>query len=465
MAASMVAFRFQEKSRRRNALRNFWILTAAVLGCCLPALAQNLVPLPELNSRRLLNDLHVTVASTKNTGDNMTIGLVVRYGSAFDPAEKGGMANLVSQMFMRATNDLTSKGIQDELAFLGATLEVRCDWDGFRFLLNGPSSKYERALFLLYQVVAEAQFTEADFKAAKESILQKIQRPPDPRQRIHRQLENVLFSGTTYGRPIEGDQRSLSAITLGDVRFFYKKFFSPGEASLLIVGNVTESLVLQRVSRIWGLWVRDEDVPPTFLVPRKPAGRQIFLEDDPDSPAAQFIVGNLFPRREDPIYAYALLAAQIFQERLTKLLPTSLLTVGYEGRRMSGPFFVQGQAAADQAVEQIQKIRDAADELKNTLIAKEELAAAQKKVIESFYRQFGTTAGICDVLVDSELYHLGSNYAVLFPDQIRRCDVDALKETANNWIFPSGEVILIRGPAATLKLLLEPLGSPHPLIP
>jgi len=273
MAANMIAFRFQGKIMRRNGLRNSWILTAAVLGCCLPALAQNPVPLPELNSRRLLNDLHVTVATTRNTGDNMTIGLVMRYGSSFDPAEKGGTANLVSQMFMRATNDLTSKGIQDELAFLGATLEVRCDWDGFRFLLNGPSSKYERALLLLYQVVAEAQFTEADLKAVKESVLQKIQRPPDPRQRIRRQLENVLFNGTTYGRPIEGDQRSVSAIALGDVRFFYKKFFSPSQASLLIVGNVSESLVFQRVARIWGLWIREDDVPATFLEPRKPAGR------------------------------------------------------------------------------------------------------------------------------------------------------------------------------------------------
>ena len=174
-----------------------------------------------------------------------------------------------------------------------------------------------------------------------------------------------------------------------------------------------------------------------MLFARARQRRQIFLEDDPNSPAAQFIVGNLFPRRDDPIYAYALLAAQVFQERLTKLLPTSLLTVGYEGRRMSGPFYVQGQAAADQAVEQIQKIRNAADELKNTAITKEELGAAQQKAIENFYRELGTTAGICNVVLDSELYHLGSNYAVLFPDQIRRCDVDALKETANNWIFPS----------------------------
>ncbi len=440
-------------------------MIASTLLCCAPALAQKPVLPPELNSIRLLNDLHVTVAQTPRLGDDMTIGLVVRYGAAFDPADKSGLSNLVSRMFLKATAERTSKDIQNELALLGATIEVKCDWDGFRFVLNAQSSKHERALLLLYEIVAEAQFSEADFTAVKDSILQDLRKPPDPRRQIHRQLERILFSGTTWGRPIEGDLKSVSGITLGDVRFFYRKFFSPSQSSLLIVGNVPESLVFQRARRIWGVWVQNDNVPFTFPSPRKPAGRQIYFEDDPNSPAAQFIFGNLFPSREDPVFGNALLAAYIFQERLTKLLPTSLVTVGYDGRRMSSPFYVQGQAAADQAVNELQKIGDAANDLKNKAVSKEELSDAQQKVVEEFNRNLGTTSGICDLVLDSELYLLGSNYAAVVPDQIRRCDADAIKDAANNWIFPSGEILLIRGPAATLKPALGPLGSYQQLTP
>ena len=460
----MIAFLFQGQTMTRYGIRNSLILIAAIALCCVPAWAQKQVPLPELNSKRLLNDLHITVASTPNMSDDMMIGLVIGYGSAFDPLpDKSGLANLLSQMFLRATANKSAKGIRDELEALGASIEVKCDWDGFRFILNGQSSKYEGSLLLLYELVAEAQFTEPDFKAVRESILQSIQKPPDPRQRIHRQLEKVLFAGTTYGRPIEGDQRSVSGITLGDVRVFYRKYFSPSQASLIVVGNVPESDVIQKASRIWGVWVRNDDVPFTFKSPLKPAGRQIFLEDDPGSPAAQFIVGNLFPQREDPLFGSAMLAAQIFQDRLTKLLPSSLLTVGYEGRRMASPFYVQGQAAADQTVDQLQKIREAADDLKNSTVSKEELEAAQQKVIEEFNRGLSTTYGICSMILDSELYRLGSNYATIFPNQILRFDADAIQEAARNWIFPIGEVMLIRGPANSLKPALSPLGSPRPL--
>jgi zinc protease len=426
---------------------------------CTSVLAQDTVPLPELSSKRLLNDLQITVASSPNMGDSLTIGLVVRYGSAFDPAGKGGLANLVSRMFVKATTDRTLKDIQDELAYLGATIEIQCDWDGFRFLLRGQSSKYERSLLLLYQIAGEAKLEEADFSAVKQSILEDLQKPPDPRKRIYSRFEGVLFSGTTYGRPLGGTPASVSAITLGDVRFFYRRYFSPSQAALIIVGNVPASQVLQRASRIWGVWVRNDDIPFTFLPPRKPAGRQIYLEDDPDSPSAQFIIGSLFPPREDPSYQNALLAARILQERLTKLLPTSLLTVDSRGRRLASPFYIQGQAAADQAIEQIQKIQNAVEEIKRAPVSNEELAAAQELILNAFNRELSSADGLCSVMMDAELYHLGSNYAVLFPDQIRRCDVNAIRQAANDWIFPGGEVLLISGPSAILKPGLTLLGS------
>jgi zinc protease len=426
---------------------------------CIASLARGASPLPDLASRRLLNDLQVTVAPAPAMGGEMTIGLIVRYGSAFDPEGKAGLANLLSRMFLKATLDKNQKDIQDELANLGATIEIKCDWDGFRFLLKGQSATYERALLLLYQIVGEAKFNEADFAQVKQSLLQELKKPFDPDRRIRAQFDNVLFDGTTYGRPPEGTPISIAGTALGDVLHFYHKFFSPGQASLLIVGDVPAPAVLQKVSRIWGVWVRVDDVPFTFAQPRTPAGRQIFLDDDPNSPAAQFIIGNLFPSREEPAYVSALLAARILQQRLTALLPTSLLTVGSEGRRMTSPFYVQGQAAVDQVVDQIKKIQAAAQKMKNEAVSNDELSAAQKQVTDAFNRALGTTDGLCNILLDAELYRLGNNYAVLFPDQVRKCDAESIKEAANAWIIPGGEVLLMRGPVETLKPLLTPLGS------
>ncbi len=438
-----------------------------VLASAQPPSAQNPsgpqpVVYPEISYKRLLNDLQVVVASTPSLGESMAIGLVTRYGSAFDPADKGGLAYLVSRMFMKATQDRTAKDIQDEMNYLGATIDVRCDWDGIRFILRGQSTRFERSLLLLYQVVGEAVFNEADFIKVKEELLAMLDKPADPRQKVRARFESALFQGTTYGRSLYGSKGSLANITVGDVRLFYRRYFSPHPAALVVVGSAPSPMVQQKATRIWGVWVRKDEVPFTFLPPRAPSSRNVLLEDEPASPAAQFVLGNLCPRRDEPGFLSGLLAARILQERLTAALPTSLVTVGVDGRRLSSPLYVQGQAAADQALVEIKKILEVADEFKGSGVSPEELAGAKKRMIEELRKSLGTTDTLCDLLLESELYRLGTNYLAAFPDLINRNTVETVKEAGKLWIFPGGLLVYVRGPAASLKSGLESLGSFQP---
>ncbi len=455
-------------SRLRLLMRRPWkcafVTTLLLAVCCgRVAWAQNTPVLPEVSAKRLLNDLQVIFASTPHLGDNMTIGVVLRYGAVYDPLGKGGLANLVSRMLFRGAIDRTRKDLRDELSVLGASVDVRCDWDGIRVLLRGHSTRVERSLLLLYQAVGEAVFTDEDFAEVKAELLEQTARPEDPRQRIRLQFERAIFGDTSYARRITGTRASLQNISIGDVRLFYRRYFSPGAASLVIVGSAPPQLLLQKASRIWGVWVRRDDVPFTFLPPRTPAARTIYAEDDPDSPAAQFILGSLWPQRGDPAYYPSMLATRILQERLTKALPTSLLTVAAEGRRMSGPFFIQGQAAADQVVGEIRRVLDAVDNLKTAEPLPAELTDVRTNWIAEFNRNLESVDGVCSTIMDSELYRLGTNYAASFSGILELCDPDAVQAAAKEWILPGGVVILVRGSMAALKSQLETLGVVQPI--
>ena len=443
------------------------ILLVASIICAYPAVSysQAAAVLPELTSKRLLNDLQIIVAENPGFGDDLTIGLIVRYGSAFDLSGKGGTAYLLSQLFMRGTLDKSAKDIQDELADLGASVEIQVNWDGYRFLLHGHSPKFERSLLVLQQIVTEAEFTDEDFEAAKKELLEQLQKPIDPRQEVRTLLEWELFRGTTYGRSLKGSVQSVENINIGDVRLFYRKYFTPNAAALVIAGNCQNDIVLPKATRIWGIWIRGEETPYTFLPPRKPASRNIMLRDDPDSPSAQFIMGNLWPQRDDFAYYPAMLAARVLQTRLNQALPTSLITVGVEGRRLLGPFYLQGQSAASEAREEIQKILDVVETMQTASVTTQELEDARQAWIDEFNGAQRSTDGICNTMLDSELYRLGINYATSFPELLRRYDLDAVKQAANDWIFPGGVIIIVRGPVAILKPALEPLLITEPVTP
>ena len=429
------------------------LLCAGALSCA----AQGAIP--DLNSRRLLNDLQVTVARTQQFGDSVAIGVVIRYGAAFDPDGKGGLSNIVTQMLMKSVIDRSEQDIRTELESLGASIEIRSDWDGIRILLRSHTAVLERSLMLLQQIVSEARFEEDSFLVVKQSVLDDLQKPTDPRRLIHNQFDSVLFQETTYARPLEGTLKSVTAITLGDVRYFYRRFFSPNQASLKIVGNIDPATVHQRVARIWGIWVRNDEIPFTFAQPRNLSGREIHVENDRDSPSAQFILGGMFPRHEDPDYINTLLAARILEDRINRLLPTSLMTVASEGRRLASPFYIQGQAAADEAFFQIRDVLEEIDKMRRSAVTDEELAAARQRMTEEFNQELETVGGLCNVLLDAELYRLGSNYVGFFIDRVRRSDAEAVQKAANTWFFPDGEIILIRGPLPLLKTRLDTLGT------
>jgi len=446
-----------DRKLKKQFLKRAIMLAMLIGACALACAAQN--ALPELSSRRLLNDLQVTVAHTRQFGDSITIGLVIRYGAAFDPEGKGGLTNLVAQMLMKATADRGEQDIRAELENLNASIDIRYNWDGIRFLLRVPSAGFERSLLLLQQIVGEARFEEADFIAVKQSILDELQKPPDPRRRIHNQFEATLFQGTTYGRPLEGTPESVEALTLGDVRYFYRRFFSPNQAALQIVGNIEPKATLQRVARIWGIWVRNDEIPFTFARPRNLNVREIYVENDRDSPAVQFIIGGMFPRYEEPDYINTVLAARVLEDRINKLLPTSLLTVASEGRRLAGPFYIQGQSAVEQALDQIRDVYAVIDEMRQAPVKDEELASARQKLLDEFNDELKTADGLCNILLDAELYRLGSNYISFFLNRVRSSETEAVRRSAATWFFPDGEILLIRGSLPLLKTGLDELGT------
>ncbi len=443
----------------KSGISFLFLLLLLFRGSGYAASEQQSMVFPEVSTKRLLNGLQIQVASTPHLGDSMVIGLVVRYGSAFDPAGKGGLASLTSRMFAKATLERTANDIQDELSYLDSSLEVRCDWDGMRFLLRGHSATFERALLLLYQVVCEAKFEEEDFTSLRSDLLKQLQSSEDPRSGMRSRFEQELYRGTTYGRPMSGTPATVQNITVGDTRYFYRRHFSPDQAAMVVVGSAPPEEVLQKATRIWGVWIRGDEIPFTFLPPRPPAGRNIYLEDDPGSPAAQFIIGNLWPRREEPVFYPCMLAVRVLQDRLTRLLPTSLLTVAAEGRRLPGPLYIQGQASANEAVGEINKILDAVIKLRESGISAEEVKQAQDQWIEDFGKGIRSTEGICNSLLDSELYRLGINYLSTFSDFVQRSNPALVSEAAKRWLFPGGFVLIVRGPADVLKPELGILGT------
>ena len=92
-----------------------------------------------------------------------------------------------------------------------------------------------------------------EFESEKAVVLEELSMgEDDPWRVLARHVETALFPHHPYGRPIIGFPDTLQAMTPADMRDYYERFYHPGNATLVIGGDVSKSRALREVRARFG---------------------------------------------------------------------------------------------------------------------------------------------------------------------------------------------------------------------
>lgn len=163
-------------------------------------------------------------------------------GSAFDPADKPGLASLTASLMDQGAGARNEQQIAETLADIGATLTVGAGLDSTTVALRTLSDPERRrqAFSLMADVMARPQYDRAILKrdvarsvAALKDALTK------PQVLAQRAYMSAIYPDHPYGRLVTPD--SLAAISHADVTNFWRRHITPGRASVAIVGDLTRA--------------------------------------------------------------------------------------------------------------------------------------------------------------------------------------------------------------------------------
>ena len=161
-------------------------------------------------------------------------------GSAFDPADKPGLASLTASLMDQGAGARNEQQVAETLADIGATLTVGAGLDSTTVALRTLSDPERRrqAFNLMADVMARPQYDRAILKrdvarsvAALKDALTK------PQVLAQRAYMSAIYPDHPYGRLVTPD--SLAAISHADVTNFWRRHITPGRASVAIVGDLT----------------------------------------------------------------------------------------------------------------------------------------------------------------------------------------------------------------------------------
>ncbi len=210
---------------------------------------------------------------TYPVSDDPTISFRVLFkvGSQNDPKGKEGLAALTAALLAKGSTQKHSYETLLDLFYpMAAGISYQVDKE--MTVISGRVHKDNLDAYyqLFKEVIFEPAFNEADFQRVKSEMLNYVQntlRFANDEELGKEVLYEFIFEGTPYGHLEEGHISSLQAITLDDVKQFYRQYYTQANLILGIGGGYSEAFKAQYVKDFTRL---SKGEPATVTVTPKP---------------------------------------------------------------------------------------------------------------------------------------------------------------------------------------------------
>lgn len=424
--------------------------------------------LPTIQHAALSNGLKVMLVEHHEL-PIIQIQLVFQTGAANDPADKAGVANLTAQMIREGTAKRTSLQIADDLEFIGARLSINSSSDATFASLLTLKEQLNAALDVYSDILKNPSFPEKEWNRVKKTHVTGLMQQKDQPVVVANNVFAGLVYGSShpYGRPAEGTEASVTAISLDDLKSFHRANYVPNNATLIVVGDVTLNEVMPMVEKYLSDWKSGSVVTPTFSpVPRIDSTR-LYLIDKPQAAQSEIRIGHVGVARNTEDYfplqvMNAILGGQ-FTSRINLNLRESKgytygARSGFAMRKEAGPFLAQAgvkSAVTDSSViEFMKELHGMCD----ADVTQKELDFAKNSLVRAIPQGFETPAHISGQLTNLVLYNLPDDYFNTVVQNYEKVTIADVRRVSQKYLHPASMDIVIVGDIALIQAGVEKLG-------
>jgi len=410
--------------------------------------------LPAITRSTLANGLQVWTA--RHAVVPMTgLLLLVRRGSSSDPAGREGLAAMTADMLDEGIGSLSAIDVHRELARIGGQLDIDVGADAMLVGLTTLSRFAGRALTMLADLIVRPALREDDFLRVRQQRLHRLIQLRDmPGATADRAFAKLLFGNTPYGHTPLGNERSLGAMTIEDVRAYHGRAIQPGEATLVAVGDGDHETILALAEQAFGAWSASRDAIETPAEPL-PQPPRLNVVPRPGAAQSELRIGHVGVARSTPDY-HALVAANMvlggqYVSRINlNLRADKGITYGArtasEFRRSPGPF-VLGVSVdkASTALAISESMKEIADIRGAKPVTAGELAVGVAALTRGYAKNFETFDQVARAIAQLALFDLPESFYSEFVPRIEALTPADVARAATRYLDPSRLTTLVVG--------------------
>jgi zinc protease len=232
---------------------------------------------PEVSHFKLKNGLDVVVIPDRRV-PVITHMIWYRVGSADEDAGKSGIAHFLEHLMFKGTAKNPGGRFSEKLVELGGQENAFTSQDYTAYFQR--TSREHLATLMEFEAdrMTGLVLTDANVLPERDVVLEerRSRTDNDPAAQLSEASQAALFVNHPYGRPIIGWEHEIRALNREDALEFYRRFYAPNNAILVVAGDVTTEEVRPLAEKTYGriasqpgIKTRARPVEPTPLAHRR----------------------------------------------------------------------------------------------------------------------------------------------------------------------------------------------------
>jgi zinc protease len=383
------------------------------------------------------------------------VNITFAAGSARD-AGHPGLASLTSTLLDKGAAGLSADEIAVRAESLGARLSSGSArdmaWLSLRSLSD--SAHLQPGLDLLRDVAGSPDFRQADFERERERMLVALRHSEQsPSTVAEYTFFTTVYGEHPYGSRPEGTEASLKALSLKQVREFYRQYYVAANAVIGIVGDIDRSAAEALAERVTGKLQAGERAAP--IPPVQPLSDSVEQRIFHPSTQTHVHMGAPGMRRGDPDYFPLYVGNHVLgggglvsrlNEAVREQRGLSYSVNSYfSPMEQDGPYLFSLQTRNDQVDEALTVMRETLQGYLEAGPTQDELTASVNNITGGFPLLIENNSKILSYIVMIGFYGLPLDYLETFNDKVSAVTSELIMDAYRRRVHPADMATVIVG--------------------
>lgn len=231
----------------------------------------------------------------------ITFQVWYRVGSRNEAWGKTGLSHMLEHMMFKGTEKVGPEEFSRIIQENGGNDNAFTSRDYTAYFENLSAERIEVAIALESDRMGNLMLREGDFRTERMVVMEerRLRTEDSPQAYLGEQLEATAFQLQPYHWPIIGWMEDIAGLTLEDLKAYYKTYYTPVNALLVVVGDFKREELLPKIEKAFGSYSKGE-------VPQQAKGlevpqvgeRRILVQREAQLPS--LIMGYHVPNLREP---------------------------------------------------------------------------------------------------------------------------------------------------------------------